>query len=258
MQFDLAGDRMTGMVAFIADGHDALKWIHLDRNRCCVNHFELFSSSGSERAHRQPGRESKGKLAMKSRMILTVVIMAGTLLAQGPGGPNGARRFGGPGGPMAGGMAGGGAALANADALKTALGLTDAQVQQLRDLRKLQADAAKPIMDEIRGKRQAVADAMKSATPDSTLIGQLMVDIRKLNDSLKGLRADREAKALAILTPDQKTKLTALQDAQKLMPAVAQATALGLLAPPQGAAGRRMPGPMGQRGAARAGQPQLQ
>ena len=37
-----------------------------------------------------------------------------------------------------------------------------------------------------------------------------MVDIRKLNESLKGLRDEREAKALALLTPDQKTKLTAL------------------------------------------------
>lgn len=158
------------------------------------------------------------------------------------------------GGPMAGGMAGGrGAAIANADALKSALGLTDTQVQQLRDLRKQQAEAAKPTMDDIRAKRQALAEAMKSATPDSALVGQLMVDIRKLGDSLKGARDEREAKALAILTPDQKTKLAVLQEAQKLMPAVAQATALGLLEPPQGAVAKRMNGAMAQRGAARRG-----
>jgi len=153
---------------------------------------------------------------------------------------------------MGGGMAGGGAALANVDALKAVLGLTDTQVQQLRDLRKEQAEAAKPIMDEIRTKRQALAEAMKAATPDSVLVGQLMVDIRKLGDSLKGLRDQREVKALALLTPDQKKKLTTLQEAQKLMPAVAEATALGLLEPLPGAAGG-MRGAMAQRGAGMAG-----
>lgn len=192
---------------------------------------------------------------MKIRTILAVTMMAGTMLAQGPGGPGGGRRFGGPGGPggpMADGMAGPRAAFANADALKTALGLTDTQVQQLRDLRTQQAEAAKPTLDQIRTKRQALAEAMKSASPDSALVGQLMVDIRKLGDSLKAARDTREASALALLTPDQKTKLTALQEAQKLMPAVAQATALGLLAPPQGPSADRMNGAMAGRGAARA------
>ena len=190
---------------------------------------------------------------MKSRLILAVAMVAGTLLAQGPGGPDGPRRMGGPGGPR-GPMAGG---TANADALKAALGLADTQVQQLRDLRKQQAEAAKPTMVEIRTKRLALAEAMKSTTPDSTLVGQLMVDIRKLGDSLKSGRDEREAKALALLTPEQKTKLTALQEAQKLMPAVAQATALGLLEPPQGAAGR-MQGAMARRGAPRDGRGQRQ
>lgn len=198
---------------------------------------------------------------MKSKLIWAAVLVAGTVLAQGPGGSGGAHRFGGPGGPMMGGMAGQGGALANADALKSYLGLTDTLVQQLHDLRKQQAEAAKPILDQIQTKRQAVADAMKSPTPDSTLIGQLMVDIRKLGDSLKGLRDDREAKALALLTPGQKTKLTALQEAQKLMPVVAQATALGLLEPPPGPAMNRMNGMngmMARRGAGMAGRGQRQ
>ncbi|HEY3443303.1 MAG TPA: Spy/CpxP family protein refolding chaperone [Paludibaculum sp.] len=198
---------------------------------------------------------------MKNRLILTLALAAGTLLAQGPGGPGmGRGMMGGPGGPFAGGMQGRGAALGNADALKTALGLTDAQVQQLRDLRTQQAEAAKPVMEQIRTKRQALAEAMKATSPDSVLIGQLMVDIRKLTDSLKSARADREAKALAILTPEQKTKLTALQEAQKLIPAVGQATALGLLAPPADTAapGMGRPGGMGRRAPGMAGRGQRQ
>jgi len=196
---------------------------------------------------------------MKNRLILTLALAAGTLLAQGRGGPGmGRGMMGGPGGPMAPGMQGRGPGLANADALKTALGLSDAQVQQLRDLRTQQADAAKPVMEQIRAKRQALAEAMKATSPDSVLIGQLMVDIRKLTDSMKAARSEREAKALAILTPDQKTKLAALQEAQKLMPAVGQATALGLLAPPPDAGPRAMPGGMARRAPGMAGRGQRQ
>jgi hypothetical protein len=57
-------------------------------------------------------------------------------------------------------------------------------------------------------------------------------------------------KAANTLTVDQKAKLKTLQDAMALMPAIHQASALGLLAPPLGAEaatrfsdGPRMHGP---------------
>ncbi len=187
---------------------------------------------------------------MKSKVVLVVAMMTGALLAQGPGGPGGQRH---PGWPMGAGMARQGANLGNAGALKAALGLSDAQVQQLRDLRKQQAEEAKPTMDQIRAKREALAEAMKSATPDSALVGQLTVDIRKLGESLRNGRGERSSKALAILTPDQKAKLTALDEARKLMPAAGQAAALGLLEPPQGPAAERFKGAMARGGAASGG-----
>ena len=94
---------------------------------------------------------------MKSRMILAVAMMTGTLLAQGPGGPDGAR----PATRRQDGRRG--AALANAGALKTALGLTDPQVQQLRSAQAA-GGSGEAAMDQIRVKRQALP-AMESATP---------------------------------------------------------------------------------------------
>lgn len=144
---------------------------------------------------------------------------------------------------------------ANADALKQYLSLTDAQVQQLKDLRRQQAESQRPTLEQIRDKRQQLAQAVRAASPDSALIGQLTVDIKNLSESLRSARTDLAAKAHNVLTPDQNTKLAALQEAQKLMPAAGQATALGLLVPPAGAAGAGMgqgPG-MGMMGRPRAG-----
>ncbi|QOY85356.1 Spy/CpxP family protein refolding chaperone [Paludibaculum fermentans] len=170
------------------------------------------------------------------RLTVVMFMLAGTLLAQGPGGP-GFRHNGM--GPRQQQMQPAG----NADALKQYLGLTDAQVQQLKDLRKQQAESQRPVMEQIRDKRQQLRDAVRAANPDAALIGQLTVDIKKLTESMLANRTDLQAKAQALLTPDQKTKMAALEQAQKLMPAAGQATSLGLLAPLAGTAGQAGMGP---------------
>ena len=178
------------------------------------------------------------------RLSVMVVALAGVLLAQGPGGPGFRRNNMAPRAQRMG-MA------ANADALKQYLNLTDAQVTQLKDLRKQQAESLRPTMEQIRSKRQQLGEAVRAQSPDSALIGQLTVDIKNLAASLKSARTDLSAKAQAVLTPDQKTKLASLDEARKLMAAAGQATALGLLAPPEGAGGQGMGMMMGRPGARR-------
>lgn len=184
------------------------------------------------------------------RLTVALCLLAGSLLAQGPGGP-GFRRNAAGMQPQRLQQA------ANADALKQYLNLTDAQIQQLKDLRKQHAEAQRPTMEQIRDKRQQLREAVQAANPDSAVIGQLTVDIKKLTESMRSSRTDLQTKTAAVLTADQKTKLAALQDAQKLMPAVGQATALGLLAPPAGAAmmGPRMGPGMGMGPMQRMGRP---
>lgn len=192
------------------------------------------------------------------RMILAVCLVAGALLAQGPGE---GRRFG----PAGAGMGPMGMNAQNATALKDFLGLSDAQIQQLKDLRTQEMQSLKPTMQEIATKRKALADLMKTANPDPAQVGQLTVDIKNLHASMQSARTDLAAKSLAVLTPDQQAKLKTLQNAQKLMPAVMQATALGLLTPPEGAdcpgcggPGGRGPagmGPGGRAGMRRFGPP---
>jgi periplasmic protein CpxP/Spy len=179
------------------------------------------------------------ELGTMKKLILAIALTVGLALAQGPGGGVGRGAAGfGPGG-------GGG----NLDAAKSALGLTDAQISQLKELRTAQFEAMRPTMEQARAKQQELRQLMQSSNPDSAAVGKLMVETKALREQVKQARNDREAKALAILTPDQKTKLQTLQEAQKLMPAVREATALGLLDVPEPGAGAMARARQMQRGA---------
>jgi Spy/CpxP family protein refolding chaperone len=134
--------------------------------------------------------------------------------------------------------------------VQEALGLTDGQLSQLRQMRREQAQASRPMAEQMRGKSQALRDAMTAPNPDPAQVGQMMVELKGLREQMRAARSGLNEKALAVLTPDQKTKLTTLSEAGKAAPAVRQARTLGLLAPPEGGARSGMQG-MGRGARAR-------
>lgn len=165
---------------------------------------------------------------MNYRMF-ALLLLGGALLAQPPAGRAiGMRAQRGQAMQRA-------AAARNMAALKDVLGLSDAQVRQLRDLRRQQAEAARPTMEQLRANRKALAEAMQADSPDAARVGQLMVDGKKLRESARAAGDEFRAKAQALLTPEQKTKLAELQQAGRKAGAARQAMGLGLLAPPHGA-----------------------
>jgi Spy/CpxP family protein refolding chaperone len=150
-----------------------------------------------------------------SKALVTAVLGAGLIAGLGVAQP---RRAGlGPGRDV------------GAGALKEYLGLSDAQVQQIREIAKQQAEGVKPIADQMREKANALREEMKKESPDQAKVGQLSVDLKNLREQMKSKRAARGDSISAILTPEQRTKLKALEEAAKLGPAVRQAAALGLI-----------------------------
>lgn len=122
-------------------------------------------------------------------------------------------------------------------ALKDALGLTDQQVQQLIDMRKQVAESNKSLAEQIQAKRQEIANLMNSANPDPAKIGQLHLDIRKLQEQRLARLEQLRTQALTVLTAEQKQKLADLEKTLASARAARQAAALGLVAPPQPRAG---------------------
>src|SRR5207237_943691 len=134
---------------------------------------------------------------------------------------------------------GGGAAIAifppPAEAfaeLKAQLTLTDSQVTQLR---KLLDDRNAVLQDHYRKiyEKQAELDnLLKNGSRDLNLIGQLTLDIHTLSTQPPPAGDQWRQQALAILTGEQRTKLSPLDQSMKLATPAYQAVTLNLIDPP--------------------------
>jgi Spy/CpxP family protein refolding chaperone len=123
------------------------------------------------------------------------------------------------------------------DALKTYLNLTDSQVQSLQQIQQQERQANRATVVKMRQSQANLDDLMQKGGADAATAGKLLLEIQDLQASISKTHGTFSAQAANTLTADQKTKLKTLQDAMALMPAIHQATGLGLLAMPQDAAG---------------------
>lgn len=174
-------------------------------------------------------RESSIWIAVWSLLFALAAPAAAQPFAPGPG-----AGFAAPGVGAGPGMGAAWAARPEALApLKEALGLSDAQVQQLIDLRKKAAEDNQAVAGQIRAKRQEIANLMKSANPDPAKIGQLHLDIQKLHQQRLARLEQLRTQTQTVLTAQQRTKLADLEKALSLAQAARQAAGLGLIAPPE-------------------------
>ncbi len=116
--------------------------------------------------------------------------------------------------------------------VRVALNLTDQQVQQLLQLRREQQEALRPIREQMKEKQQTLQAALKSGGSDPTTVGQLTLDMRTLREQVRKINEDYHNRAVALLDSTQRERLTQLQRALRLRPAVDAATTLNLLLPP--------------------------
>lgn len=170
--------------------------------------------------------------------LLAAALVAGlTAWGQGPQGPR----------PDRMGMGG------SLDAVKSALSLSGAQLDQIKQLRKNAFTANETLRSQMREKQQSLRSAMKAENPDGAAIAAALRDLQSLRTQMKTQHDDLAKATKAVLTPQQASQLASLEQAMKLAPAARQAVALGLITPPDtGAAGMMGgrgsgAGPMGAR-----------
>ncbi|MEO8660303.1 MAG: Spy/CpxP family protein refolding chaperone [Bryobacteraceae bacterium] len=149
-------------------------------------------------------------------------------------------------GPMGMGMGpGGGGAAPTFDNIKTYLTLTDSQLTAIEAIRTSARTANQQTMTDLRTKETALQALLKSSNPDPAAVGKLMVDIQALRATMHTANTSLTDQAVALLTPDQKTKLASLAAAAALQPQIHEASMLLLLTPPAHGAGEMGPGGMG-------------
>ena len=148
--------------------------------------------------------------------ILAFTLSLGTLRAQDAPTPGGH-----PWGPP------------NFNELKSFLQLSDKQVSDLTTLQTSFRDAVKPIFQQIRSKEMDLKTEMGKGTPDSTLVAQLLVDIKGLKSQVQSKRDELRPQLLALLSEPQKSSLATLQQALTLQRTAHQAAGLDLIDGPK-------------------------
>jgi Spy/CpxP family protein refolding chaperone len=118
------------------------------------------------------------------------------------------------------------------DELKQHLGLTDTQVELLRNIVAEKYEATQEIYRQINQKRMELDTLLRSGSRDAARIGQLTIDIHILSTQPPPPTDVWRQRALAVLTPDQRTKLGPLEQAMKLSTPAYQAVTLDLIDPP--------------------------
>ncbi|MEZ5404257.1 MAG: Spy/CpxP family protein refolding chaperone [Bryobacteraceae bacterium] len=152
---------------------------------------------------------------MKQAILILAAGAASIAFAQPPGPQNGPRPV-----PVL-------------DEVKAYLQLTDAQVQSLQQMQQTVRESNQSIAREIGQKRQSLAQQLDSGAASAATVGQLMIDIRALENRIQQSMATARTQAVASLADAQKTRLAALDAAAKLNREIGQARGLNLLAPPE-------------------------
>jgi len=95
------------------------------------------------------------------------------------------------------------------------LDLTDAQKAQMKQIREAHSQTLRPLMEQIRTKRQEIRQANQGGTFNESLVTQKLTEIAPLEAKLIGEQFRTHQEMLSVLTADQKAKLEQLRAEQK-------------------------------------------
>jgi periplasmic protein CpxP/Spy len=134
--------------------------------------------------------------------LVAGLLVTGVAFAQGP-------RRGGPGGLGLGGPGGrpGGQALALG-----ALNLTDAQQQQIREIREQERDAMRQIDERLRQAHDAQRDAIQTIPVNEGLIRSASQALADVQAEAAIQQANIYSRIWAVLTPAQQTQAKTVRD----------------------------------------------
>jgi len=87
------------------------------------------------------------------------------------------------------------------------LDLTDAQKTQMKQIRESHSQSLRPLMEQIRAKRQEIRQASQGGTFNEALVTQKLNEIAPLEAKLMSERSRVHQEMLSVLTTEQKAQL---------------------------------------------------
>lgn len=92
------------------------------------------------------------------------------------------------------------------------LNLTDAQKTQMKQIRDSYRERTATLRNDLRARRQELRQSNQGGTFNESLTAQKLADMSGLRAKLMGERFKLRQEMLAVLTPEQKTKLEQLRE----------------------------------------------
>src|SRR6185369_8075005 len=97
------------------------------------------------------------------------------------------------------------------DRLFARLNLTDDQKAKIKQTRQSFMESNKPLLEQMRSKRQELRQASEGGTFNEALATQKLTEMAGLQAKLMGARIQFRQQMLSVLTPEQKTQLDQLK-----------------------------------------------
>ncbi len=133
-------------------------------------------------------------------IIMAVAVAVPVVLAQSTGDDGGRRGHKGHFGRGHGGR------------MFSQLDLTDAQKEQIKAIHQKNRESLRPLMEQIRAKRQEIRQANEGGTVNEALVSQKLAEIAPLEAKMMAERARIHQETLSVLTPEQRTKLEQMRE----------------------------------------------
>ncbi len=92
------------------------------------------------------------------------------------------------------------------------IGLTDQQKAQIKQIRENHKDSIKPLVQDLRAKKQELRQSFEGDVYNETLAAQKISEMSGVKAKLIGERIKVRKEILAVLTPEQKIKLDQLKE----------------------------------------------
>ena len=112
------------------------------------------------------------------------------------------------------------------------LDLTSEQQQKLEALSAKLRERAHASMQDLESKQKALRMRLASDDMDALAAGKALIDLEVAKHQTERISDSLRNQAMTVLSPEQREKLQALGQAEKLHPVARQAMGLFLLAPP--------------------------
>lgn len=119
------------------------------------------------------------------------------------------------------------------EALKTTLGISDAQIAELRANQALLRVELRPIARALAGAERDLRQEVRQNRPNETIVGALTMELERIRGDMAAVRERYQAQARAILTEEQMAALVPIDEAAAYVHVARQAAAFNLVAIPE-------------------------